>query len=173
MKHASRGFTLLEILVVVLIIAIVATFAVLSIGSRSLDDRLDLEARRLNALFGMAAEEAVQQGAELGFLQTEDGYQFLLLNPLTGIWAPVDEGAFQSRAMAEPFYLELRVDGRPVPPRGARDQGLPLAPQVMILSSGEMTAFDLEVRARSYLPYYLLQGDLVGRLRMERKAERS
>ena len=38
-RPAAKGFTLLELLVVILLIGIIANFAVLSIGSRPLSDR--------------------------------------------------------------------------------------------------------------------------------------
>ena len=170
--HASRltphGFTLLEILVVVLLMGIMATFAVLSIGSRALDDRLDTEARRLNELMALAADEAVLQGVELGFIYTPDGYAFLIQKD--GEWIPVpDFESLRPRTLAEPFYLELRVEDRPVPPRNLDDEDEKLKPQVMLLSSGESTGFSLRVRARDFGVYFQLDGDALGRLKLERK----
>jgi type II secretion system protein H len=166
----ARGFTLLEILVVVAIIAIMATLATLSIGSRALDDRLDTEAHRLQALFALAADDAVLQGRELGFLQTPEGYTFLTLKD--GHWQPLeDAGPLRARALAEPFYLQLQVDGRtvkPAPDTGSREEER--KPQVLLLSSGDATEFVLDVRAQDYAPYYRLQGDVLGRLKLERKA---
>jgi general secretion pathway protein H len=139
--------------------------AVLSIGSRALDDRLDTEARRLQELIDLAADEAVLQGAELGFVQTTDGYAFLTLKD--GQWIPAD-GVLRGRALAEPFYLQLRVEGRPVPPLALDDDKVPLKPQVLLLSSGEATEFSLDVRARDYAPHYRIAGDALGRLKLER-----
>jgi general secretion pathway protein H len=158
-------------MVVVLIVGVIATFAVLSIGGRALDDRLDIEARRVKELIALAQEQAVQQGTELGFLHTPGGYQFLVLDAASGIWSPVEDGTFRSRTLSDPFYIELRVDGRAVPPTDVDQKDVPLTPQVLLLSSGEMTAFDLDVHARAFRAYYRLQGDIVGRLKLERKDE--
>lgn len=166
--RAAGGFTLLEILVVVVIVGVLASFAVLSIGSRALDDRLDTEARRLQELIALAADEAVLQGAELGFIHTPDGYAFLALKD--GQWLPLeDAGALRGRALAEPFYLELRVEGRPVKPVPAEVPAEELKPQVLLLSSGETTEFSLDVRAQGYAPHFRLQGDALGRLKLERR----
>jgi len=169
----SGGFTLVEIMVVVVIVGIMASFAVLSIGNRALDDRLETEARRLNQLLTLAADEAVLQGVELGFQRTGDGYVFLALGP-DGKWAPlVESDALRARSLAEPFYLELMVEGRRVAPPEAGEEKGETVPQVLLLSSGEATPFRLEVRARNHAAYYELGGDVLGRLTLERKDGRS
>ncbi len=166
--RAHRGFTLLEILVVVVIIGIMATLAVLSIGSRSLDDRMAVEARRLQELFALAGDEAVLQGVELGFIQTPEGYAFLMLTD--GKWVPIeDAGPLRSRALAEPFYLQLQIDGRPVAPARTDDATQELKPQILLLSSGDATEFVLDLRAQQFDPYYRLQGDVLGQLTLDRK----
>jgi general secretion pathway protein H len=163
-----RGFTLLEVLVVVAIIGVMATLALSSIGNRSLDDRLGLEARRLRELFALAADEAVLQGLELGFVQTAEGYEFLVLKE--GRWQPLEgSGPLRARALAEPFYLRLQVDGRPVTPVRTGDPKAELQPQVLLLSSGDATEFVLDLKALQYDPYYRLSGDLLGRVTLDRK----
>ena len=64
----TAGFTLLELLVVVLLIGIIANFAVLSMSGRALTDKLSVEAQRLNQLVQLAAEEAQVKGLNLGLL---------------------------------------------------------------------------------------------------------
>ena len=171
-EGSARGFTLLELLVVVVIIGVIASFAVLSIGNRAIEGRLEREAHRLQELIALAADEAVLQGTELGFAQTADGYTFLGLDP-KGQWRPLeDAGALRARALEEPFYLQLRVDGRPVAPLKLRDEtdpGHEIKPQVLLLSSGEATQFVLDLRARDYAPHCTLEGDLLGRLKLERR----
>ncbi|MBI2383433.1 MAG: GspH/FimT family pseudopilin [Gammaproteobacteria bacterium] len=158
-------------MVVVLIVGIIASFAVLSIGDRALDDKLDVEARRLHQLLALAAEEADVQGLELGLQLREDGYGFLGLDP-HGKWVPYEgDSLFRDRSVTEPFYLELRVDGRAVPPAERGDAQHEAKPQVFLLSSGETTVFSVDVRARGHRPYYRVESDALGRMKLERREE--
>lgn len=171
-----RGFTLVEVMVVVLIIGIMLTFATLSVGDRAAGDTLDLEARRLEELFRLALEEAELKGFEIGFRYTESQYQFLAVGG-EGRWEPIAEGPLRPRPIPLPLEIRLRVDGRPVPPaqdqapRAASredDEAPELEPQVLFLSSGELTPFSLDLTAAGVDAAHRLSGDLLGRLTLER-----
>ena len=58
----SRGFTLIEILVVVIIIGTVMSIAVLSLNLASDDRDLQTEARRFMSLVEVVQDEAMVQG---------------------------------------------------------------------------------------------------------------
>jgi general secretion pathway protein H len=74
-RQASRGFTLLEILVVMVLIAIVVSLASVRFQR---DDRQVLrdEALRLASLLTHARDEAITTGVALGWSADQSGYRF-------------------------------------------------------------------------------------------------
>lgn len=178
----NRGFTLIEILVVMLIIGILATAISLSVGHRTVEDRMEAESRRMEQLLRLAFDEALAKGLDLGLRQTYDGFEFMAPDPQTQSWAIVNEGLFRPRQLPPPFLIELRIDERlidPVRPATAEqlspdaqgDGSLNLEndeqavePQILILSSGEMTAFTLDLKMKGHPAWYRLEADSFGQM---------
>ncbi len=187
MPGRQPGFTLLEVMVVVLIIGVMATFASLSIGSRVNEDKLENEARRAEAIIKLASEEAEAKGLEIGLRFTEGGYRLLTLDG-SRQWQDYElSGPLRRRSFQSPFGLGLRVDGRPValPPELTPEQERALAesvelksqrendaqrltPQVLLLSSGEITPFVLELTAPGLTASYRIEADALGRIKRSR-----
>lgn len=72
----SRGFTLIEVMVVMVIIAILVTAVSLSLKGDRAGEALDEEAQRLSALLNLAREEAVMRDSDIGLALARDGYLF-------------------------------------------------------------------------------------------------
>ncbi len=174
-------------MVVVLIIGVMVTFASLSIGSRVNEDKLENEARRAEAIIRLASEEAEAKGVEIGLRFTEGGYRLLTLDG-SRKWQDYElSGPLRRRSFKDPFALALRVDGRPVvlPPELTPEQERALAasvelksqrendaqrltPQVLLLSSGEITPFALQMTAPGLTASYRIEADAFGRIKRER-----
>ena len=161
-RQRLHGFTLIEILVVVFIIGVILGFATLSLSGRALDDRAQEEARRLVEVLRLARDEAAMTGFELGWRQTEKGYEFLALSDEG--WSAYGENTpLRRRELPQPLRLEVRVDDLPID--GDEKKALP---QFMVLSSGEMTPFKLLLDAEALEFVFLISGNLLGELKLER-----
>jgi general secretion pathway protein H len=173
-ERRHGGFTLLEILAVIVIIGITVSFASLSLSSRAVDERLASEADRLLALLKLSADEAVVQGEEIGLLVAGDGYAFYHLEDNT--WTAYPEGPLRERSLPDGMRLYLASDGReevqlPLPQdndRNAQTKKKQTEPQILMLSSGELTPFVLELRADHLPVYYRAEGKITGQISMER-----
>jgi len=135
----GRGFTLLEILVVLVIIGILTSLAMLRIGDRR-NDQANEESRRLFALIDLARQEAILEAREYGLGLWRGHYQFYELNEETATWQPLTgDTHLRPRALPETIDLSLEIDNQVV----ILDAKPPEKPQILILSSGETTAFRL------------------------------
>lgn len=89
--HRARGFTLIEVLVVLVVVGIVLAMATLSISANT-QRRLNADVERLALLMSLAREEALLRNRVLALEMNTQSYRFLVRNQ--GKWVPlsVDEG---------------------------------------------------------------------------------
>src|ERR1051326_3054609 len=90
-RSRSSGFTLIEILVVVLIIGVISAAMLLSVNLTGRDPDLERESDRLLSLVNYAREQAELQTREFGVMFHDDGYQFLAYDTRRGLWREVYE----------------------------------------------------------------------------------
>ena len=136
-RRASRGFSLIEILVVVAIIGVLALVVTLSIGG-STDRQVRREAERFQALVGQACEQAELSGREIGVFVDTGGYAFRLLAGTDWLDLPAS-GPLRPRSWIDGLRVELAREGRHVDLAGIADA----APRLVCFSSGELTPFAL------------------------------
>ncbi|NQD35666.1 type II secretion system protein [Permianibacter sp. IMCC34836] len=136
LRQSPRGFTLLEILVVVVIIGLMAG-AMVMIGS---DNRAAVardEIEQLNAKMKLALEEAQLNGVELGLVVTEHDYRFVTFG--NDRWSPIsDDKAYQLHRLPDGFELALEIEGFKL--AGAR------LPGARITDEGKVVTDDADAR---------------------------
>ena len=100
-RHLQRGFTLLELMVVIAVIALATATVSLALPDSN-RDRLETEALRLSALLESARAQSRTSGVPVYWRTTENGFEFLGLssykdapNPLAGTrtWLQADTRA--------------------------------------------------------------------------------
>lgn len=109
-KASVAAFTLIEILVVLMIIGIISTVAVLTMGDGGRRDKLTEEATRLQAVLKLAQEEAQLYGVEMGVSVAVKDYQFVTFD--RDRWTPIaDDKAYKKHKLDEEFQLALKIEG--------------------------------------------------------------
>lgn len=141
----AGGFTLLEILVVIVIISIVISFASMSFDTDP--EKLDHEGKRLIALMKLASEEAIMNSREYRVVFTADSYAFAKL--AGGEWRKFADGVFRARELPGEFSLDLTLGNEPVKLDMDNGEKSKSPAAIMFLSSGEVTPFELVIRNSS------------------------
>lgn len=167
--HSQRGFTLLELLLVILIIGIILSFAALSIG-RGNERAIEDEMKRLAGLIELAAQEATLESRELAVQFNGNKYEFLALKD--NKWARITgDDTFRPRTLPEEMHLTVRIEDEPVNLGTATSQETEnVLPRIYLLSSGEITPFQLILKDatnnREGANSYQLNGNINGKIEM-------
>lgn len=114
-RSRAAGFTLLEILVVVLIIAVVTAGMLMTLNFTGKDTQLQTESKRLLALMQYARDEAQLQTRNYGIVFSQQGYAFVVYDVRTGAWRQVlEDDALRERTLPRGLDFKLVVDARPI-----------------------------------------------------------
>jgi general secretion pathway protein H len=165
----SKGFTLVEILVVIVIIAVVISLTVLSVNSTGRDSQLDEETRRIEGLVDLLHERALLEGRDFGLRIEPTSYEFVVYDTRTYRWMPFDqEHEFRRRELPKGVSFILTLDSqvvviKPVDHNLASDQS-PTPPQVAIAASGEGTPFRLTLQRDATRAHASVNGDALGKM---------
>jgi len=148
----ARGFTLIEILVVVVILTVVVGMVGLNpFGDESRAVRE--ESQRLALLIKAAREEAILEGRVLGVGLKEDGYAFLTLNEKAELVPLEGDDLLRPRALPAAMTLEVETLA------GGIDAKLPV---ILLLPTGELERFVLRLKQGEVV--YRVEGSGNGRI---------
>jgi general secretion pathway protein H len=152
----SRGFTLIELMVVVFLIGLIAAAVVLTPSFGGRDAELEKEGERAYNLLTYVRDKAQLQTHEFGLFLSDTTYQFLTFDPRRSVWRSVDEDdVLRQRQLPDGLKLRLVVEGRQVILKSAQEQAREDAkkdkdqrekdrvPHIMLFSNGDLTPFQL------------------------------
>jgi general secretion pathway protein H len=197
MNH-HRGFTLLEIMLVMLLLGLMASYVVVNFVSESRTSALQKETDRLQQLVQVVSETAILKQVDFGLVLNDKGYQFLLHDGQQ--WLEVGEPKFmrfhpwpeavtaeleleglswaedsilgqeefrklqeelqeQQAEAADEEDKKTQKDGQAKTPVKPREK--PLLPNIYILSSGDISPFQLVLADETERPYWyqVLKGE--------------
>jgi general secretion pathway protein H len=166
-RVASAGFTLLELLVVVAIIGLLVQAVALSWRAIGNDQEIEQETARLRGMIDLLHEEALMQSRDYGLMFTETGYRFYVFDYQTLEWVEAQgDRLLRPHALRPLLSMVLFLDGREVPlDRDFESQDIENAePQVMLLSSGEVTPFELEIARAGAGGHFAIEVSLDGKV---------
>lgn len=124
------GFSLIEILVVTVILAVVAATVTLAVAGAGGERQLARDAERIGALVNYACEQAELSGRDIGLSIDRDGYSFSRGDHAD--WVPLRDGELRPRKWSVNASATLTRDGN----RVDIGEGFPEKPQLVCFSSG-------------------------------------
>ncbi len=174
------GFTLLELLVVLVIIGVMVAMAALSFGVLGRDRQAEEESRRFWTVLQQAREEAELQVEDIGIFVSTGAYEYLRFDSRKNEWQPIEgDELFTQRELPEGMRFRLRLESREVvlkpslPNRGDKDENKRNPPHVMVLSSGDVSPFELEIERDNQPALWRVAGLADNNLRVDVRDERN
>jgi general secretion pathway protein H len=163
----SSGFTLLEVLVVIVIIGIITSMAMVSTRVLGGDHEMDQEARRLVAVLTQAREDAMLEGRDVGVRVDARGYDFMHYEGRVEQWELVsDDPLLRERTLPDGLEASLILESRVVrlPVRAAPTERDPPLPQVVLMASGDLVPFEVRLERAGTKEIRAVVGNAEGKL---------
>ncbi|MGJ8692021.1 MAG: type II secretion system minor pseudopilin GspH [Thalassotalea sp.] len=157
-KRTQHGFTLMEVMLVVLLIGIFLSIVSFNPFSNRPEDKLEDASARFTGIFNVAAEYGLLNNIELGLIIEKNSYQFVGYDGVK--WSPLpDQEILAKKTLPEGLALTLELDDLPIDDQAMMLSGDKLfqedddfrgdekekkvVPKIFILSGGDFTSFRL------------------------------
>lgn len=136
----SNGFSLIEILVVVVIISLMAAVMTVAVGALGGDSEIEDEGARIIDVLAVALDQAQLEGRDYGLRLDPSGYEVMVFDGRRGWIAAGGDKWFERREFPAGLTIALESEGRRVLLResGAAETRLP---QIVAFGSGEVTPY--------------------------------
>lgn len=129
----NRGFTLIEILIVIVIIGITVGFALIAFGDFGSSRRILFSADQLVNTLRLAQQQAILTTSTLGLRIDNNSYQILRFED-SSKWEPIsNKGVFKVNYFPPQTVVVLKTNNKSSPD----------TPSIIINAAGDMTPFTL------------------------------
>lgn len=150
----NRGFTLIEILVVMVIIGITIGFALIAFGDFGASRRLQFAAEQLANKIKLVQQQAILESATYGLNIDKKNYQFFKFNNNSAWISLNNKGIYKITYFPQSSYIHLKTAA----PTGQN------TPAIIIHPSGDMTAFSLHFGSDKNTVSTVLEANTQGEL---------
>lgn len=155
-RLSSQGFSLLEIMIVVLIIGISASMAVLYVDNS--EERLKSEAKRLFAISQLVRDDAIITGQSLAMIVNTADYSFARLEK--GEWVKLSKKPFKKITLNNDIRLHFTIKEKKAVKNSNNLRSLYFFP------TGETSEFQLWISNET--TEYLLSSTTLGELSLKK-----
>jgi len=181
MKHRSAGFTLIEILVVLVIIAMLVSMATINTSHDGRYDELKNQSEKIKFQLMTASDVALFENKNLGVLFSKSEFQFYSYDidltkaantaPAAGNTAPTPEFSWQPytvknlklEPLPESMSYSLEVEGQEVTlPYALKQDADEISPNMYLLAAGEQTPIKLTISIEEFNGFAQVRGNGVG-----------
>jgi general secretion pathway protein H len=175
-RASLRGFTLLELLVVLVIIGVMVAMVTLSTNVLGQDSQVEEETRKFWAVLRQAREEAELQSIDLAVFVGSTEYEFLRFDNRRNEWRQVaDDTLYAPRTLPAGLRFRIWMEGRELvlkpglPDRSKKDENQKWPPQLTVLSSGDVVPFELQLERDDSPALWRMTSQADGDLRVEQR----
>jgi general secretion pathway protein H len=145
--NQASGFTLVEILVVLIIVSVMSGIVVTSLPSSFQNSDFDEESLRLKTVIELIREESLTRASEYGLNTDKDNYSFFVYNEIEQNWTQLNTKPYAEHKLGYGILLKTTIEDNELILTDEEDEesSVPNAPRILLLSSGEMTPFEITI----------------------------
>lgn len=163
-RNRARGFTLLELLIVIVLAATLLGTVVLGFTGADTEQRLRGQADKIAYTIELARQYALQRNREWGLYVTPDSLSFAEFDPDRAEWQTQGGRPWNGIELME--RVELRVESDDF--GNVSDSDRESLPEVILFSSGEVTPFSLFLEPEWEAPPWEVSSDGLSRVQAQR-----
>lgn len=154
----KRGFTLIEIMIVIVIMGITFGFALIAFGDFGESKRLLFAAEQLSNTIRLAQQQAILESSTLGVSINNEGYRIMQLQN-NAQWTPLsNSNFFKMTYFPNHTSIILNTNHRTV--KGS--------PSIIITAAGSLTPFTLHFNLNKEEKIAVLTGSRNGDLKLQK-----